>query len=114
PRWPGDQSRAGRLHRHAAHSAGRRGYGVNVRALIADDEPVARAGLRDMLASVPWIECVGEAANGPATVEAVNALKPDLLFLDIQMPGMLGTEVLRQITHQPRVVFTTAYAQHAV
>ncbi len=87
---------------------------MKVRALIADDEPIAREGLRDMLAAVPWIECVGEAANGPAAVQAIDALEPDLLFLDIEMPGLLGTDVLRQATHQPCVIFTTAYAQHAV
>ena len=76
--------------------------------LVADDEPVARAGLRDMLAGVDWLTCIGEAANGPATVEAINTRKPDLVFLDIQMPGMLGTDVLKHVTHQPRIVFTTA------
>ena len=81
--------------------------------LVADDEPVARAGLRDMLAGVDWLTCIGEAASGPATIEAINTRKPDLVFLDIQMPGMLGTDVLKHITHQPRVVFTTAFAQHA-
>jgi two-component system LytT family response regulator len=85
-----------------------------VSALIADDEPVARAGLRDMLAGATWIECVGEASNGPAAVEAINTLRPDLVFLDIEMPGLLGTEVLRRVEHQPYVVFTTAFAQHAV
>ena len=81
--------------------------------LIADDEPVARSGLHDMLAGVEWLTCVAESASGPATVEAINRHRPDLVFLDIGMPGMLGTDVLRHITHQPRVVFTTAYAQHA-
>jgi two-component system LytT family response regulator len=85
-----------------------------VRALIADDEPVARLGLRDMLADVAWITCVGEAASGPAAVDAINTLRPDLVFLDIQMPGLLGTDVLRYVTQQPFAVFTTAYAQHAV
>jgi len=87
---------------------------AKVAALIVDDEPVARAGLRHLLAEVEWIECVGEAANGIAAVEAINALKPELVFLDIQMPGLLGTEVLGRVRHQPLVVFTTAYAQHAV
>lgn len=87
---------------------------MNVRTLIADDEPVARAGLRAMLAEFEWIICVGEAASGPAAVEAINRLQPELIFLDIQMPGLLGTEVLRHAVHQPFVVFTTAYAQHAV
>ena len=85
-----------------------------VRALVADDEPVARAGLRHLLAEFDWLSCVGEAASGPAAVVAIEELRPDLVFLDIQMPGIAGTDVLRQITHRPYVVFTTAYAQHAV
>jgi two-component system LytT family response regulator len=87
---------------------------AKISALVVDDEPVARAGLRHMLAEVEWIECVGEAANGVAAVESINTLKPELVFLDIQMPGLLGTEVLGRVQHQPLVVFTTAYAQHAV
>jgi two-component system LytT family response regulator len=87
---------------------------MKVTTLIADDEPVARAGLRDMLAAFEWVNIVGEASNGPAAVEAINRLKPELLFLDIQMPGLLGTDVLRRAEHQPYVVFTTAFAQHAV
>ena len=87
---------------------------MKVTALIADDEPIARAGLRGMLAGIEWIACIGEAASGPAAVEAIDRLRPELVFLDIQMPGMAGTEVLRQTTYQPYVVFTTAYAQHAV
>ena len=87
---------------------------MNVTTLIADDEPVARAGMRDMLSAFDWITIVGEASNGPATVEAINTLKPELVFLDIQMPGLLGTDVLRRALHQPHVVFTTAFAQHAV
>lgn len=87
---------------------------MKVRTLIVDDEPVARRGLRDMLAAVEWIEWVGEAESGPGAVEAINRLRPELVFLDIQMPGFLGTEVPRRLSHQPYVVFTTAYAQHAV
>lgn len=85
-----------------------------VATLIVDDEPVARAGMRHMLADVEWIDCVGEAANGPAAVEAIDALRPELVFLDIQMPGISGIEVLRRAAHQPFVVFTTAFAEHAV
>lgn len=66
-----------------------------------------------MLASVDWLTIAGEASNGPAAVEIINRLRPELVFLDIQMPGLLGTDVLRQVTHQPYVVFTTAFAQHA-
>ena len=87
---------------------------MKLRVLIVDDESVARAGLRDMLAGTEWVTCVGEAANGPAAVEAINALKPELVFLDIEMPGLSGTEVLGRVSHHPYVVFTTAYAQHAV
>jgi two-component system LytT family response regulator len=87
---------------------------VKVTVLIADDEPIARAGLRDLLAAHDWLECVGEAASGPAAVEAIDALRPELVFLDVQMPGLLGTDVLRRVEHQPFVVFTTAYAEHAV
>lgn len=88
--------------------------GARVTVLIVDDEPIARAGLRAMLGQVDWLTCVGEAASGPAAVEAIDTLRPELVFLDIQMPGMLGTDVLRGLRHLPFVVFTTAYAQHAV
>lgn len=87
---------------------------AKISTLIVDDEPVARAGMRHMLAEVEWISCIGEASNGPAAIEIIDRLKPELVFLDIHMPGFLGTDVLRQIRHQPLVVFTTAYAQHAV
>jgi two-component system, LytTR family, response regulator len=87
---------------------------LKVTVLIADDEPVARTGLRDMVSGVEWLTCVGEAASGPAAVAAINSLKPELVFLDIQMPGLLGTEVIARLEHQPFVVFTTAFAQHAV
>ncbi|HZP66204.1 MAG TPA: LytTR family DNA-binding domain-containing protein [Rudaea sp.] len=87
---------------------------ARVSVLIADDEPVARAGLRRMLAEIEWVHCAGEAASGPAAVEAIDTLAPELVLLDIEMPGLLGTEVLRRVRHQPLVVFTTAYAEHAV
>lgn len=87
---------------------------MKISALIADDEPIARAGLRRMLSGVEWLTCIGEADNGPAAVEAINTLRPELVFLDIQMPGLLGTDVLQQVQHQPFVVFTTAFAQYAV
>ncbi len=86
---------------------------MKVSVLIADDEPVARAGLRDMLGDVEWVTVIGETASGPATVDAINALRPELVLLDIQMPGLLGTEVLGKVTHQPFVIFTTAHAEHA-
>jgi two-component system LytT family response regulator len=87
---------------------------MKVTALIADDEPVARAGLRAMLADVEWISVVGEAANGTTAAAAIDTLRPELVFLDIEMPGMHGLDVIRNVVHQPFVVFTTAFAQHAV
>ena len=87
---------------------------ARVRTLIVDDEPIARDGLRRLLGAVAWIECVGDADSGPAAVAAIDRLKPELVFLDIQMPGFPGTEVLRQVARRPHVVFTTAFAQHAV
>jgi two-component system LytT family response regulator len=87
---------------------------VKVTTLIVDDEPLARAGLRAMLSAIDWVSCVGEAASGPAAVAAINQLRPDLVFLDIELPGLLGTDVLRHVVHQPYVVFATAFAQHAV
>jgi two-component system LytT family response regulator len=87
---------------------------AKVSTLVVDDEPVARAGMRRMLAEVDWIDCVGEAASGPAAIQAIDALKPELVFLDVQMPGLLGTEVLPLVQHQPFVVFTTAYSEYAV
>jgi two-component system LytT family response regulator len=87
---------------------------VKVTTVIVDDEPVARAGLREMLRTVEWVTIVGEASNGPAAAEMIDRLKPELVLLDVQMPGMLGTTVLTQLKHQPYVVFTTAYVEHAV
>jgi len=85
-----------------------------VRAVIADDEPLARQQLRDLLTDVPWISVAGEAGNGAATVKTVNTLRPDLLLLDIQMPEGDGLEVLQQLVHRPHVIFTTAFDRYAV
>lgn len=83
-------------------------------ALVADDEPLARRKLRELLDGVSWVECVGEAADGLETLHQMEARKPDLLFLDIQMPGLSGLEVLARSTHNPLVIFTTAYDRYAV
>ena len=87
---------------------------MKVTALVVDDEPVARAGLKGMLSAFDWIEVIGEAADGQSAARAIESLKPELVFLDVQMPGLLGTDVLRHIDHRPFVIFTTAYSQHAV
>jgi two-component system LytT family response regulator len=86
----------------------------SIRAVIADDEPLAREQLRDLLAGVSWIGVVGEAGDGASTIRTVNTLRPDLLFLDIQMPAGDGLEVLRNLQHRPRVIFTTAFDKYAV
>ncbi|HYD53593.1 MAG TPA: LytTR family DNA-binding domain-containing protein [Gemmatimonadaceae bacterium] len=87
---------------------------MKVPTFVVDDEPLARAGLRAMLAAFDWVEVVGEAADGEAAVQGIETLRPELVFLDVQMPGLLGTEVLRRLTHRPFVIFTTAYSEHAV
>lgn len=87
-----------------------------LRALIADDEPLARQRIADMLRLQPDIEIVSEIDNGNAAVEAVRTLRPDLVFLDVQMPGRTGLEVVREIgiDDMPLTIFVTAYDRHAL
>ena len=87
---------------------------MKVSTFLADDEPVARAGLRAMLGAFDWINIVGEAADGASAAHQIETLHPELVFLDVQMPGLLGTDVLRQLSWRPYVIFTTAYSEHAV
>jgi two-component system LytT family response regulator len=86
---------------------------MKVRALIVEDEPAARAHLRDLLAETDWVECVGEASDGRAALEAIDELRPDLIFLDVRLPELNGLEVLERATHRPTVIFTTAYDAYA-
>jgi len=85
-----------------------------MRAMIVDDEPLARRELRRLLAEFAWIDIVGEAANVREAAPLIDRLLPELLFLDIQMPGGTGFDLLERLEHLPRVVFTTAYDKHAV
>lgn len=84
-----------------------------IRAIIADDEELARHILREYLAPQSDVEVVGECDNGFATVKAIAELKPDLLFLDVQMPKLDGFEVLELADANLAVVFVTAYDQYA-
>ena len=87
-----------------------------IRTVIVDDEPLARQGIRLRLEREKDIEIAGEAADGPAAVELIHAARPDLLFLDVQMPGMTGFDVLGEIAdaHVPVVIFVTAHDDYAI
>jgi two-component system LytT family response regulator len=89
---------------------------MSLRTLIVDDEPLARRGLRLRLERAADVEILGEAGNGREALERINELKPDLVFLDIQMPGMSGFDVLRALpaTAMPMIVFVTAFDEFAV
>jgi len=85
-----------------------------MRVLIVDDERLARAELRRMLASHPGVTIVGEAANAAEAALQVAALQPDLLLLDVQMPGGSGFDLLATLDDAPEVIFTTAFDQYAL
>ena len=84
------------------------------KALLIDDERLARAELRRLLEEFPQIEIVGEAVNAKEGVEKIEELDPDVIFLDIQMPGKTGFEMLEDLVHCPRVIFVTAYDEFAL
>ncbi|MEP7345039.1 MAG: LytTR family DNA-binding domain-containing protein [Gemmatimonadaceae bacterium] len=85
-----------------------------LRTLVVEDEPIARQALMDLLTDVEWIETIGTAGSGPEAVRLIDDLRPDLVFLDIQLPELTGIEVLRAARHQPAVIVTTAYDAYAV
>lgn len=85
-----------------------------MKTVIIDDEPLARRGLRRLLAPYSWIEIVGEAGNVGEAAACIEALFPGLIFLDIQMPGGNGFDLLAALDNVPQVIFTTAHDQHAV
>ena len=87
---------------------------MSTRALIVDDEELARAVVREHLAAHADIEILGEAANGFEAVKMAAELKPDLVFLDVQMPKLDGFEVLALLEGKPAVIFVTAFDQHAL
>jgi two-component system LytT family response regulator len=93
-----------------------------IKTLIAEDEPLASESLADWVAQLPQLELVGTAPDGPSALEAIQRLQPQLVFMDINMPGMSGLQVLRALAQNellgqggaPTVIFTTAYDEHAL
>ncbi|MGB2713086.1 MAG: LytTR family DNA-binding domain-containing protein [Vicinamibacterales bacterium] len=86
----------------------------SITALIVEDEPLARRRLRELIRDVAWLHCVGEATTGRAAIAAIDELQPDLVFLDVQLPGCSGIDVLTRVRHTPAVIFTTAHDQFAI
>lgn len=89
---------------------------MKLRVLIADDEPLARERIRSLLACESEVEVIAECSDGEQTLKAAKTQRPDLLFLDVQMPRLNGFEVLEALgpEHVPGVIFTTAYDEHAI
>ena len=90
---------------------------MNMRVLIVDDEPPARERLRSMLGEVGEFEVVGEAGNGEQAIDLVDKLTPDVVLLDVRMPGIDGLEVARHLAtlpEPPAVIFTTAFDEYAL
>src|SRR5579863_8703915 len=85
-----------------------------MKALIVDDERLARVELRRLLTQHPEVEIAGEARNAEEAITLVAQLSPDVLFLDIQMPGASGFDLLEQLEDVPQVIFTTAYDAYAI
>jgi len=89
---------------------------ARTRVLIADDEPLARERLRTLLGAEEWVEVVGECQNGNEAVDSIAKLQPDLVFLDVQMPGATGFDVIDAVgpDRMPLVVFVTAFDKYAL
>lgn len=85
-----------------------------IRTLLIDDEEVAIRRLGELLNHYPGIDVIGQAKDGPSAVAFINEQRPELVFLDIQMPGFDGFEVLTRLDHMPMIVFLTAYEEYAV
>jgi two-component system LytT family response regulator len=84
------------------------------KAIIIDDERLARNELKKLLSEFPEVEVIGEAANAAEGIEKIESLMPDLIFLDIQMPGKTGFDMLMELEKAPHVIFTTAYDEFAL
>ncbi len=85
------------------------------KAIVIDDEPAARRLMKNLLTAYQdTVMVIDEAGNGREAIEKIEALKPDLIFLDIQMPDLTGFEVIERLSHKPSIIFTTAYEQYAI
>src|SRR5690625_134239 len=84
------------------------------RSVIVDDEPLARLKLHDLVAAVPLVEIVGEANDGEEALRLIDEERPEIVFLDIEMPGLDGLGLLERLHHQPAIIFTTAHSEYAV
>lgn len=89
---------------------------VKTRVIIADDEPLARARLRMLLAEEAWIDVIAECSDGPSTITAIEKFRPELVFLDVQMPGGSGFDVIESVGagRMPFVIFVTAFDRYAL
>lgn len=84
------------------------------KVIIIDDEAPARSLLKEYLSNYPSLIVVGEANNGVDAIRIIEEFKPEIVFLDVQMPGMTGLEVLKKLTEMPKIIFSTAYDQYAL
>lgn len=87
---------------------------TKIRCLIVDDESIARSGLEKYLSRIPFMECVGSCKSAMQAADALHRDPVDLLFLDINMPQLKGTDFLRGLSQPPPVIFTTAYSEYAL
>jgi two-component system LytT family response regulator len=87
---------------------------MRLNTIIIDDEPLARQVIREFLQAFPQIEIIAECENGRQAVAAINQHQPDLIFLDVQMPGLTGFQVLEKVEHVPAIIFSTAYDEYAI
>jgi two-component system LytT family response regulator len=85
-----------------------------LKVILVDDERLARSELKRLLQEFPDVEIIGEAANADEAIEKIESLNPDLIFLDIQMPGKTGFDLLTQLEKAPHVIFVTAYDEYAL
>lgn len=85
-----------------------------INAVVVEDSRIAREGLVDMLSQFPAVQIIGQAANPDQALPLIQTQRPDLLFLDIHMPGKTGFDLLAQLDYSPKIIFTTAYSEYAI